>query len=234
MAKASPSIVTAAVGAVRQIFPSFAFKISSRMSFPGITRCAAPWFRGSFGIRYHWSWTNYLFQDPVLNVPKSTTSPEAYQYCALIKQQLGFTRILTINGAQPGDILSWWEVGKSSGDHTMIIESINGSKPYLNGYQNSNPALAGTTLYEVTVIDSSSGVHTSDSRMVLVNQVSTQIPGIGRGIIGLLVNANAQIIGHTWTLPTANSATSPNTWTGQLNTRLKLAPTWEAVIGRKL
>lgn len=183
-----------------------------------------------------WNWKNYVFFDPVKNSNQSTVSPEAYQYVALIKQGKGFAQVATLNAAQTGDILGWWEVGSSSSDHTMIISSIdwNSAKSYPLGYANSNPALAGTVYYEVTVIDCSSSTHTADTRLVDVNGQITQISGIGSGIVGLLVNQNFEIIGRTWSLPTSNYQTQTNTWVGSLNNRLKLAPAWEIVIGRKL
>jgi hypothetical protein len=185
---------------------------------------------------YAWNWKNYIFFDPVKNSNQSTASPEAYQYVQLIKQGKGFTQVPTLNAAQTGDILGWWEVGLSSGDHTMIISSIdwNNAKPYPLGYANSNLALAGTVFYEVTVVDCSSSTHTADSRLVEVNGQITHIPGIGIGIVGLLVNQNFEIIGRTWNLPTSDYQTQTNTWVGSLNNRLKLTPTWEIVIGRKL
>ena len=183
---------------------------------------------------HNWNWKDHVYFDPVLMVNRSTASPEAYQYVALIKQQKGLVEIPTLDLAQPGDILSWWEVGKSSGDHTMIIESINweSAKPYPLGYPNSNPALAGTTYYEVTVIDSSSDTHTEDTRLIDVEGVETHIPGIGRGVIGILVNEEWEIVGRTWSLPTSDFVTQTNTWVGSLNSRLKPTPIWEFAIGR--
>lgn len=199
------------------------------------TKCS-PLVTHLFKNLYAWNWKNYVFFDPVKNANHSTASPEAYQYVQLIKQGQGFMQIPQLNNAQTGDILSWWEVGKSSNDHTMILSSIdwNSAKTYPLGYPNSDPALAGTTYYEVTVIDSSSGVHTADSRLIEINGQPAVISGIGIGIIGLLVNQNFEIIGRTWSLPTSNYDTQTNTWVGSLNNRLKLAPTFEIVIGRKL
>ena len=73
-----------------------------------------------------------------------------------------------IVSCQAAGLFSWWEVGSSSNDHTMILSSINwdSAKPYPLDFANSNPALAGTFYYEVTVIDSSSSTHTADTRAV--------------------------------------------------------------------
>ncbi len=181
-----------------------------------------------------WNWSDHPFYDPIEAKLKTSVSPQAYQYCALIKQEIGFDRVPTLDAALPGDILSWWVVGSSSSDHTMIIQNIDWSsaKPYPLGYANSNPALAGTTYYEVRVVDSSSDTHTDDTRLVDVNGSIEHIDGIGTGTIGLLVNPNFEIIGRTWSLPTSNYDTQKNTWVKSLNSRLKLAPTWEIVVGR--
>lgn len=183
---------------------------------------------------YNWNWKDYTFIDPLTLTSKSSASPTPFQYVALIKQQRGFTEIATLDTARPGDVLSWWQVGSTSSDHTMLIANIdwNSGKPYPLGYPNSNPALAGTTYFEVRVIDSSSSTHTADTRMVDVNGTVTQIAGIGAGTIGVLVDEDYRIVGTTWSLPTSNYSTQTNTWVGSLNTRLKLTPTWEIAIGR--
>lgn len=201
---------------------------------PGNNTKCSPLVTHLLKYTYDWNWTDYNFFDPILNINKSTASPYAYQYCELIKQQQGFTQVFTLSDAQPGDILSWWEVGSNASDHTMIIAEVNwaSAKPYLLGYPNSNQALAGTTYYEVRVIDSSSSTHTADSRVITINGVSQTVAGLGTGIIGLLVNQTNEIVGRTWSLPTSDYLTKPNSWLGGLTSRLKLAPQWEIVIGR--
>lgn len=46
------------------------------------------------------------------------------------------------------------------------------------------------------------------------------------------MNSNMEIVGRTWTLPTSNGYTQPNTWLSRLTNRLRLAPAHEFVIGR--
>lgn len=202
---------------------------------PGNNTKCSPLVTHLFKTVYNWDWKNYSFYDPLLKVTKSTASPTPYQYIELIKEGKGFAQqVMTLNAVQAGDILNWWQVGTDASDHTMIVAQVNwnSAKPYPVGYPDSNPALAGTTFYEVRVIDSSSSTHTADSRMVNVNGTVTQISGIGTGIIGVLVDAHYQIVGATWSLPTSDYYTKPNTWVKSLNGRLKLAPTWEFAIGR--
>lgn len=183
---------------------------------------------------YGWNWMNYTFIDPLTNASKSTASPTPYQYIALTKQAKGLTRISRLDQAQPGDILNWWTVGSDTNDHTMLIVSINwqSAKPYPTNHSLSDPTLSGTTYYEVEVVDSSSGVHTNDSRVVNVNGVETVISGIGTGTIGLLVDANFQLVGYTWSLPTSDYYTKRTGWMQGLHSRLRRLPAYEAVIGR--
>ena len=184
---------------------------------------------------YGWNWKNYSFVDPLTLEVKSVSSPTPYQYIALIKEGKGFAqRVTNLAAVQPGDILNWWQPGTDASDHTMIVAAVNwaSAKAYPLGLPNSNPALGGTTYVEVRVIDSSSSVHTADSRLVNVNGTVTQISGIGTGVIGILINQAGEIVGSTWSLPTSSYDTQKNTWVKSLNSRLKLAPTWEFGVGR--
>lgn len=184
---------------------------------------------------YNWNWSAYSFSDPILGVTKSTASPYPYQYIALLKEGKGFAaRITRLDQVLPGDVLLWWNIGSADNDHAMIVVGVNlaGGKAYPSDHANANPALAGTTYYEVEVLDSSSGVHTNDSRIVPVNGVDTQIPGVGTGTIGVLVDANFEIVGTTWSLPNSDYTTQRTGWLNGLHSRLKLQTATEAVIGR--
>jgi hypothetical protein len=183
---------------------------------------------------YGTNWKNYSFYDPVLKTTKSVPSPTPYQYIVLTKENKGLARITRLDQAQPGDILSWWTVGSDANDHTMLIVAVDwtSAKPYPTNHALSDPTLAGTTYYEVEIVDSSSGTHTNDSRIVEVDGVDTHIPGIGTGTIGLLVNANFEIVGYTWSLPTSNYDTQRTGWMNGLHNRLKRTPAYEAVISR--
>ena len=134
----------------------------------------------------------------------------------------------------PGHLLLWWNIGSDKSDHAMIIVRIDLAHglAYPGDLAAAKPELAGTTFYAVEVLDSSSGLHTDDSRVVPVNGVDTQIAGIGTGKVGLLVNANFEIVGTTWSLPTSDYATQKTGWLNGLHSRLKLQTTTEAVIGR--
>lgn len=184
---------------------------------------------------YNWSWSAYSFYDPVLKVTKKSASPSPYQYIALLKAGQGFAQQITrLDQVLPGDLLFWWNIGTDASDHAMVIVNPNlgNGKAYPSDHANANPALTGTTYYEVEVLDSSSGVHTNDSRIVPVNGVDTQIAGIGTGTIGLLVDANFAIVGTTWSLPNSDYHTQRTGWLNGLHSRLKLQSATEAVIGR--
>jgi len=197
------------------------------------TRCA-PLVTHLLQAAYGRDWRQFSFQDPILGATKTTASPAPYQYIALTKEGKGLTRIARLDQAQPGDLLHWWQVGTADSDHSMIIVRIDwaSAKAYPTNHALSDATLAGTTYYEVEVVDSSSGVHTADSRLVNVNGVETQIAGIGTGLIGLLVNASSEIVGYTWSLPTSDYATKRTGWLNGLHSRLRRLPAYEAVIGR--
>lgn len=198
------------------------------------TKCA-PLVTHLLKFCYNWNWSAYSFYDPVLKITKTSASPAPYQYIALLKAGKGFaSQVTRLDQALPGDILLWWNIGSDASDHAMIIVAVDtaSAKAYPSQLAGANPALAGTTYYAVEVLDSSSGVHTADSRMVPVNGVETQIAGIGTGTVGILVNANSEIVGTTWSLPTSDYTTQPAAWLNGLHSRLKLQTATEAVIGR--
>lgn len=183
---------------------------------------------------YGRDWRQFSFFDPILQTTKSVASPTPYQYVVLTKDGKGLTRIARLDEVQTGDLLHWWQVGSTDSDHSMIIVGVDwaSAKAYPTNHALSDPSLAGTTYYEVEVVDSSSGVHTDDSRMVTVNGVETQVAGIGTGTIGLLVNANSEIVGYTWSLPTSDYVTKRTGWMNGLHSRLRRLPAYEAVISR--
>jgi hypothetical protein len=185
---------------------------------------------------YNWSWMNRAFLDPITLTIKKVQSPYPYQYVALIKQLSSFSQqIKQFNQAIPGDIVSWWKPGSTSGGHTFQIVSVNWNSlhAYPTGYTNSIPALAGSHLYPVQVLDSSADLHTADTRELNVNGSLVHIPGIGSGYLGIVAGPNSQIIGCTWSLPNAYDQTHPTAWISFVNNNLKYAGSgYEIVIGR--
>jgi hypothetical protein len=216
--------------------PSFIrFLDVANNALPGNATKCAPLVTHLLKYCYNWSWYGHSFYDPILKATKKSSSPYPYQYIALLKQGKGFAAQVTrLDQTLPGDILLWWNVGSAEDDHAMIVVSfdLTQGKPYPSELADANPALAGTTFVAVRVLDSSSGVHTDDSRIVAVNGVDTQIAGVGTGTVGILVNANSEIVGTTWSLPNASYETDRATWLSGLHSRLKLQSVREAVIGR--
>lgn len=184
---------------------------------------------------YNWNWSAHSFYDPLLKVTKTSASPAPYQYIQLLKAGKGFAAQITrLDQVLPGDLLFWWQVGTDDKDHAMLVVSVNlaSAKPYPTNHAYSKPEYAGTTYYEVEVLDSSSSTHSNDSRIVPVNGVDTHIPGIGTGIIGVLVDTNFAIRAVTWSLPTSDYNTQRGGWLNGLHSRLKPTPTYEIAIGR--
>jgi hypothetical protein len=198
------------------------------------TKCA-PLVTHLLKFCYNWSWSSHSFYDPLLNVTKTSASPAPYQMIALLKAGKGFAQQITqLDQALPGDVLLWAQVGTDDKDHAMIVANVNlaSAKAYPSDHASANAAYAGTTYYEVEVLDSSGSTHTNDSRLVPVNGVDTHIPGVGTGTIGVLVNASFQIVGVTWSLPTSDYVTQRTGWLNGLHSRLKLVPAYEVAIGR--
>jgi len=202
---------------------------------PGNNTKCAPLVTHLLKYCYNWSWSSHSFYDPLLKITQTSASPAPYQMIALLKAGKGFAaQVAQLDQALPGDVLLWAQVGTDDKNHAMIIANVNlaSAKAYPSDHANGNPAYTGTTYYEVEVLDSSSSLHTNDSRLVPVNGVDTHLPGVGTGTVGVLVNASFQIVGVTWSLPTSNYTTQRTGWLNGLHSRLKLAPAYDIVIGR--
>lgn len=195
---------------------------------------------------YGWDWHQHLIPDPLHNgalVAKS--SPSSYLYVSAIKNQVGFvSQIANFLNVVPGDIAARWEVGTDKG-HTLIVVGVNpdSAKAYPASSSDINfvPELAGSTYYEMTVLDSSATGHSggNDTRMITYNGVTALSGGAGRGVMGVFVNANGNVIGHTWSRPTSayqktiNGVLSINPgWLSGIKTRLEKQAVVELVFGR--
>jgi len=183
---------------------------------------------------YNWSWSNYPFFDPNQGQQVSTASPNAHRYMELITQQVGFkNQLFHISDVLPGDIMVKRDVGTTIGHVWIIKEVVLGSPmPYPANQSDSQNHLIGTTYYEVDVLDCSEGYHTNDTRKVWVNNQLHETHGAGVGTVGLLVDGNGVIIGHTWSLPKASYNGETSDWVSQLNGKIELLDETELVIGR--
>jgi hypothetical protein len=183
---------------------------------------------------FNWNWNNYEFFDPNAGQNVTTASPNSHRYMELINQQIGFKdQILQIQNVQPGDIMVKRDVGTTSG-HVWIIKEVILAQPmpYYANQPASQNNLIGTTYYEVDVLDCSSDYHSNDSRKVFYNGQVYETHGAGVGTVGLLADANGTILGHTWSLPSADYFVSPATWVSQLNDKIELFDETELVVGR--
>ena len=59
-----------------------------------------------------------------------------------------------------------------------------------------------------------------------------EFEGIGTGTIGVLMNENCDIVGHTWSLPSADAEDDPDHWISQFHSRIKPQTERKMVIGR--
>ena len=130
------------------------------------------------------------------------------------------------------------DIGLMTG-HTAIVVGVDlGSGKTYPG--DPLAKWAGTTYYELEVVDSSTGHHTADSKRFLdaQGQLVAETQGVGTGIMGVLVNADMEVVAHTWSLPSGDYSGSPDMqaeWLGSLNGKLRdqLAPGGrEMVFGR--
>ena len=179
---------------------------------------------------YGHSWRDYTFFDTKANANKKTSSPSSTRYVDLIEQQLGFSaQINHLTDAQPGDIISIRYLSSWSG-HTMMINAIDWQKAveYPADHSDVDPEWAGTWFIPVQVLDSTSSPHSMDTREV-GNQ---EFEGIGTGTIGVLMNENCDIVGHTWSLPSADAEDDPDHWISQFHSRIKPQTERKMVIGR--
>lgn len=193
---------------------------------------------------YGWNWKQFGIPDPLNQGALAyKSSPRSYLYVSAIKNQIGFVQqSATLAQVQPGDIAARWDVGTDEG-HTMMVVGVNfgSAKAYPTTSTDANfiPYLAGSTYVEMTVLDSSSSGHSSDTRMITTNGSTALSGGVGEGVMGVFINNAGQVIGHTWSLPTSNYTKVVNgvtvinsSWLSGIKSRLRKQADAELVFGR--
>ena len=187
---------------------------------------------------YDWDWGDYPFDDPKEGIDNNTSeSPNPWQYLALVDDNVGFEKKITnIRQSKPGDIISIHYLDGDSG-HTMILVDLHLEDPiaYPEAGDNLNPALAGTHFYRMTIMDSTGSPHTNDTREFTIyddndDPTDHEIHGAGIGDMGIFLDINGNIIGHTWSLSPSNPGSQG--WINGMNSRLKLQTERQMVFGR--
>ncbi len=215
--------------------PSFIrFADPTQGILPGNNTTCAPFITHLLKETYNWSWYNYPFFDPIQNQIVQSSSPRSYRYVALIEQEIGFEQqIHTLDLVQPGDIMAIHYLGGSGGHTTMVVDvNWQSIKAYPSEHANALPELDGTYYVEITVVDSSSGTHTNDSRIVEFNNEKIETSGLGIGVMGILMDGNANVLGYTWSLPNSDYQTKTGGWLNGLHNRLHLQADRKLVFGR--
>ena len=197
-------------------------------TLPGNYTECAPFVTRILQHSYNWNWSTYKWTDPATGLPTSTASPNSYKYVIYIKSLLGFSQqLMSVDQVQPGDIVAMRDIGQTTG-HTAIVVSVNpaSAKPYPSAWSGALAKWAGTTYYELNVVDSSDYYHSADSKKFFDQNglLITQTRGLGTGIMGVLVNANMEVVAHTWSLPDGdyNGAPAMQTqWINSLHANLR-------------
>jgi hypothetical protein len=142
-------------------------------------------------LKHTYNWTDSDF-----STWWQTTSPNAAKYHDLIQAGDRFTQIFYRSQVQAGDFIAIKYPGDpdTASGHMMLVAGA------ITARTATNPVVAGTTQYEVPVIDSSSSYHgTTDTRHPTQGGAGE---GIGKGVFRIYVNASDQVVGYTWS--TAN------------------------------
>lgn len=214
--------------------PSYIRFASAGVEPANNTTCA-PFVTHLLKHAYNWDWYKYSFYDPILGKTTKSASPSSYRYVALIKQLVGFVqKVPSLNLVQPGDVMAMHDLGTSEG-HTTIVVNVdwNSRKDYPAGANGADPALAGASVVEVEVLDSSSGKHSLDTRMVPVNGgVPVFNNGAGVGRMGLVIDANNVVLGYTWSVPAGDPAVDAADWLDNFTPNFVPMSTTEIVFGR--
>jgi hypothetical protein len=133
---------------------------------------------------YTYGYTSTTFQNWM-----GSTSPDAARYHDAIQAANGFQPITNVNDIQPGDIIAiaYYPEYQDPSGHVMIVQAA----PQPNS---SNPLVANTQQWTISVIDSSSSYHgTTDTRYAHPG-------GIGQGVFRLYTNPDGTPAGYTWSL----------------------------------
>ncbi len=107
---------------------------------------------------------------------------------AIVANRGGLRQITRLADARPGDVLAAkFPPGAGDTGHVMMVDQLPVPHPA------SSPVVAGTTQWDVTVIDSTKGGHgTADPRK------ATGQTGVGRGTIRIYTKPDGTLAGYAW------------------------------------
>lgn len=195
-----------------------------------LTTCA-PLISRLLQAKFNWKWNSYSFYDPVKATNVTTASPAPYQMIALLNAGKGFSSSTTrLTDARRGDVLLFSRPEDPADDHAALFIAArwDSAVEYPSDLPDSDAGLEGTYFVEIEILDSTGGaLHAEDSRRVEYPAgVFTNTRGVGTGVMGVLVDEDGDILGHTWSLPTNGDPNSDddderNDWVRSLNNRLE-------------
>jgi hypothetical protein len=103
----------------------------------------------------------------------------------------GFTQIIKLADAKPGDVLAVkFPPGLDDTGHVMLMADA------AQGIEQKEPIAAGTRQWNVAVIDSTKSPHSDDTRAAKDGGTAGQ--GVGRGVIRIYTDSAGAIAGYCW------------------------------------
>ena len=133
-----------------------------------------------------YGWDTHYFQNWM-----GTNSPSAAVYYAAIVAKKGFTKINSVTGIQPGDLVAIkFPNGSYVTGHMMTATAVPIFHPA------TKPIINGTTQWEVPIVDSSRSYHgPGDTRLLPDGSIDR---GVGQGSIRIYTDSNGVYKGYTW------------------------------------
>jgi hypothetical protein len=143
--------------------------------------------------------------------------PRASNFHDAIAAGKGFDRVRKISEIRPGDVLA---IKYPEGSHPTGHVLLAASRP--EERRATEPVVAGTTQYEISVIDSSHTGHgPTDTRHYAKGKFHN---GVGQGLFRLYAAADGTIAGYSWSVTKASEVFTPDRRDlviGRLNHKVK-------------
>ncbi len=132
-----------------------------------------------------------------------TTFPQAADFHNAIAAGNGFDRVTTVAAIRPGDVVAIrYPPGHHPTGHVLVVAAPPAARAA------TEPAMAGTTQYELRVIDSSrSGHGPLDTRHFAKGRYHS---GVGEGTMRLYVDPSGAVVAYAWSLTKASEIYTPD------------------------